>query len=90
MEAGIHPDIFWDMTPAEIQGVIAGHRKRAQWQALQTYMIVSCWSKEPLSPSQLFPGLFDDIQAPEQPWQIMKENLLAHRNDYKRNQGDKA
>jgi hypothetical protein len=89
MEAGIDPERFWDMTFSEIQAAAEGHRSRIRWQATQTYMIVSCWAKDPISPNELFPGLFDDLlQESKQPWQIMQERVLAHNEDYQRNRGE--
>ena len=76
------------MTVSEMQDVVEGHRNRARWQAVQTYMIVSCWSKDRISPNDLFPGLFDDLPGQKPDWMIFKERLLAHANDYKRIRGD--
>lgn len=99
MEAGIDPVAFWNMTLTEITDYIGGYKKRIQWQAIQTYLAGRLFGEslgaafgEGTFPSiqKVFPNLFDDIPMPESvpPWQILKERILAHKDDYKRNQGD--
>ena len=97
MEAGIAPQQFWNMSAAEIQEAVEGYRKRMQWQAILTYilpgLIGSALSdKHYPSIQKVFPQLFDDLPEPvsKPAWQIWKERVLAHREDYKRDRGDKS
>jgi hypothetical protein len=92
MEAGVDPERFWELTPAEIAAQIGGYRRRAQFEAMQTYMLVSAWMKDPVSPQRLFPGLFDGMgkPSPAQDWKTVKARVMAHADDYKRNGGTKT
>ncbi len=100
MEAGIDPLYFWSLTAGEILAIIKGYHERARWQALQTYttgvLFGKCLSAafgNGSFPSiqKVFPALFDDLPLRQkQPWEIMKEQVLAHNEDYKRNRGDKT
>lgn len=98
MEAGVDPIRFWKMTVGEILNAVQGYHERVKWQAVQTYTIGSLVSASigvafgggsfPKI-QQVFPGMFDDLPQPEQKprWQIMKEQVLAHSEDYKKRGG---
>jgi hypothetical protein len=84
---------FWDMTIDEIRCVIYGQHQRMKFQAQLAYMIPQligiALSDIPYpQPQEAFPGL---LEAPQQKqnWQVMRERVLTHANDYKRNRGDK-
>lgn len=93
MEAGITPEDFWSMMPVEMRGVLDGYQKRARMQVVQAHLIGafvcqgigSAFSREVHYPTmqEAFPGMFPELEATQKPaWQVAKECILAHRDDY--------
>lgn len=92
MAAGINPIAFWDMTIDEILCTIYGLRQHMKWQAYLVYQLPvlihgAIGGKMP-APQEAFPGLLEPPTPPKPAWQIYKERVLAHSQDYLRNRRD--